>query len=107
MNRLTRRLGTVVAAAVVASPALALPATEAGASVPAISAASFGMHYISTGHAYPKTGFGSARIWDMAGVKWYELQPSAPTSTPGLLPTDAPTVTDGFDQNAVAKLDSI
>src|SRR4051795_5473472 len=84
MNRLTRRLGTVVAAAVVASPALALPATQASASVPAISASSFGMHYVNMGHTYPKTAFGSARIWDMAGVKWFDLQPNAPTFTAGL-----------------------
>src|SRR4051812_19593553 len=108
MNRLTRRLGTVIAAAVVASPALALPATQASASVPAISASSFGMHYINTGHAYPKTAFASARIWDMAGVKWQDLQPNAPTHTlAGPLGVPAESWTDGFDANAVSKLDSI
>src|SRR3954454_9986453 len=98
MNRLARRLGTVVAAAVVASPALALPATQASASVPTISASAFGMHYLTRG-AYPKTTFASARIWDMPGVKWYELQPNAPTFTAGLAGITPDSSTDGFDPN--------
>src|SRR4051794_4871300 len=107
MNRLTRRLGTVVAAAVVASPALALPATQASASVPAISASAFDMHQLDTSHAF-KVTFASARIWDMGGVKWFELQPNAPTYTPGdALGLTPPSSTDGFDATAVARLDSI
>ena len=107
MNRLARRLGTILTAALVTAPALALPATEAGASVPAISAASFGMHYVDTRHAYPKLAFASARVWDM-GVTWKDLQPNAPTHTlAGPLGVPAESWTDGFDQTALSKLDSI
>src|SRR5437763_8686667 len=101
MNRRTRRLGTVVAAAVVASPALALPATEASTSVPAISAASFGMHYLKRGNYPTFMPFASARIWD-DGVTWADLQPNAPTYTPaGPLGIPAESSTDGFNQTVV------
>src|SRR3954454_6073467 len=108
MNRLARRLGTVVAAAVVASPALALPATQASASVPAISATAFGMHWNETSHAYPSMPFATARIWDMH-VTWKDLQPNAPQySAPDLLTGAVTQLSDGFDYNtAVPKLDSI
>lgn len=105
MNRLTRRLGTVVAAAVVASPALALPATQASASVPTISPVAFGMHYLSTSHAFNVT-FASARLWDM-GVTWKDLQPDAPTFTAGLAGVTPDSSTDGFNQTAVGNLDRI
>jgi hypothetical protein len=70
------------------------------------------MHYLDTSHAYPGSlGFGSARIWDM-GVDWAQLQPNAPattcTSTDPILGTcTGYTTTDGFDANALARLDSI
>src|SRR3954453_16141352 len=106
MNRLARRLGTVAAAALVASPALILPATqEAGASVPAISPAAFGMHYLQRG-SYPPLPFASAGIWD-EGVSWAKIQPNAPTYTPAtVVPPAAEKKTDGFDPKAVARLDS-
>src|SRR3954463_11071875 len=105
MNRLTRRLATVVAAAVVASPALALPATQASASVPAISPSAFGMHYLSTSHAF-KVAFASARLWDM-GVAWKDLQPDAPTFTAGLAGVTPDSRTDGFNPAGVAGLGRI
>src|SRR3954451_3757356 len=111
MNRLARRLATVAAAATVAAPALVLPAAqEAGASVPAISANAFGMHFLQRG-SYPPLTFASARIWG-DGVTWANLQPKAPTYTytpagPLNLPPASTTSTSGFDAKAVSKLDSL
>jgi len=110
MNRLARRFVTVAAAAMVASPALVLPATEAGASVPAISANAFGMHFLQHG-SYPPLTFASARIWNN-GVTWAALQPKAPTYTPAVpatlvSPGTPASSTTGFDAKAVAKLDSL
>jgi len=89
MKRLTRSLGTVAAAALMASPVVAYPSVSSSASVPAISSSAFGMHYLNTGHAYPPLAFASARIWDMS-VTWKDLQPSAPPAVPlpGASPTD-------------------
>src|SRR3954451_28866 len=111
MNRLARRLATVAAAATVAAPALVLPAAqEAGASVPAISANAFGMHFLQRG-SYPPLTFASARIWDN-GVTWASLQPKAPTYTPAvpatlISPETPASSTTGFDAKAVSKLDSL
>src|SRR3954447_4904552 len=111
MNRLARRLSTIAAAALVASPVLVLPAAqEAGASVPAISASAFGMHFLQQG-SYPRLAFASARIWDN-GVTWAKLQPNAPTYSytpagPLGVPAASTTTTTGFDAKAVAKLDSL
>src|SRR3954452_3717821 len=94
MKTLARRVGTIAAAALMASPIAAVTAPTADAAVPAISASSFGMHWLHPGQtAWPALSFGTARIWDM-GVTWSELQPSA-TST--------------FDSTnpAVARLDAI
>src|SRR3954454_16038002 len=110
MNRLARRLSTIAAAALVASPALVLPATQASASVPAISASAFGMHFLQHG-SYPGLTFASARIWDN-GVTWAKLQPNPPTYTPAvpgtlINPSGTPaSSTTGFDAKVVAKLDS-
>src|SRR3954453_4158191 len=111
MNRLARRLSTIAAAALVASPALVLPATQASASVPAISASAFGMHFLQHG-SYPSLGFASARIWD-DGVTWAKLQPNAPTHTAAAPPTPLVSqgtpekITNGIDTKVVAKLDAI
>jgi hypothetical protein len=111
MNRLTRRLGTVATAAVMATPALAIPATTASASVPAISAQAFGMHWLGHG-GYPKMPFSSARIWGGNAPTWAQLQPSGPTpvySAPDVLGNTTQTGWNpaAWDQNALNQLDAI
>jgi hypothetical protein len=101
MNRLARRLGTVAAAAVMATPALVIPATQADAAGFKITAQMFGMHWLDTSHPYPTVSFGSARIWDM-GVTWKDVQPAAPTAGDLLTPAS-----DGWDQSALGRLDGI
>jgi len=106
MNRLARRLATVAATATMAAPALAIPATTASASVPAINAQAFGMHWLSQGHTYPKMPFGAARIWD-ASVAWKNLQPNGPTRpSVGGVPTGSWTAA-AWDSTAVSRLDTL
>ena len=76
--RLSARVATAVAVATLAATPAVLAPVPAAASVPAISAAAFGMHYLNTSHAYPPLAFGTARIWDM-GVTWADLQPRSTT----------------------------
>ncbi|MDX6301787.1 MAG: hypothetical protein QOF53_3001, partial [Nocardioidaceae bacterium] len=61
--------------------------------------------YLTRG-SYPSLAFASARIWD-DGVDWAQLQPNAPTYTPGDGIITQTTSTDGFDQTVVSKLDSV
>ena len=111
MNRLARRLGTVATAALMATPALAIPATSASAAVPAISAQAFGMHWMTNG-PYPSMPFAAARIWGGGAPTWAQLQPAGPTpvySDPDILGNRTQTgwTKAGWDSNALAKLDSM
>lgn len=110
MFRVARRLGTIAATATIASSVAIMPASAAPAPLPK---AAFGMHYLGfgTSHAYPGSlGFGSARIWD-DGVDWAQLQPNAPsvtcTATDLLGNCTSYATSDGWDQNALHKLDTI
>ena len=115
MNRLARRLGTVATAALIAAPALAIPATSAQAAVPAVSAQAFGMHWMSNGPYPSSMPFSVARIWGGAAPTWAQLQPNGPTPhyTYGTDILGNPTQTqDGWnaaawDDTALGKLDSM
>ena len=109
----SRSLRTALAVALTAVIA-PIAAGSAGATPPPISAASFGMHWINTSHPYPALSFGSARMWDM-GVKWIDLQPTAPAATlpAGVVPPatvegqPGPQAISGWDPNVLSRLDGI
>jgi hypothetical protein len=113
MNRLARRLSTVATAALMATPALAIPATTADAAVPAISAQAFGMHWLGTSHPYPSMPFGVARLWGGDAPTWAQLQPAGPTpvySDPDLITgqrTQTGWTPAAWDSTALGKLDSM
>jgi len=115
MNRLARRLGTVATAALMATPALAIPATSASAAVPAISSQAFGMHWMTNGPYPSSMPFSVARIWGGGAPTWAQLEPTGPTPhytySTDLLGNTTQTQ-DGWnpavwDNTALAKLDSM